>query len=92
MGDGDGTIAGQSHSRLRDHRPLALQPDQLREVMKLFPQAVVGSVASASACLPENVHTIVIFFIIINFKFLNLIFAIYLIIFRIKIFVKFIMY
>ena len=55
MGDGAGTIAGQSQSRLRDHRPLALQPDQLREVMKLFPQAVVGSVVSASACLPENV-------------------------------------
>jgi hypothetical protein len=48
MGDGDGTVTSKS---LRDHRPLALQPDQLREIMKLFPQAVVGSVASGDVLI-----------------------------------------
>jgi hypothetical protein len=47
MGDGDSTVTSKSQSRLCDHRPLALQPDQLREVMKLFPQAVVGSISAA---------------------------------------------
>jgi hypothetical protein len=51
MGDGDGTATGKSQSRLRDHRPLALHPDLLREVMKLFPQAVVGCVVFGAACL-----------------------------------------